>query len=439
MDSAKVNGGGAVSWFQPDMDRRAAERFALENRLRHAITRNELVLHYQPQVDAHTGSVIGIEALMRWQDPTHGLIQPGAFIQLAEDTGLIVPMGEWAMREACRQNRAWQLSGVTNVPIAVNVSIAQFRQPGFPVMVRHILEDTGLAARDLEIEITESLVMNDPELFIDTLRQLKRLGVMISIDDFGTGYSSLNYLKRLPIDKLKIDRSFVGDITHDPDNAALCRSIVDIAHSLRLLAIAEGVETAAQAHFLSRHHCDQLQGFLFCKPLPAAEVESHLLESFALPTPEKLHFGTTSTVLIVDDDLESADALANAIASPHIKIKMARTAAEAFEALADEQMAIVMADYRMPDMNGVVLLERVKLLYPETIRMIVTAYPAYESAADAINLAGIFKFVAKPWDPVTLRSDIRSALELHVRLADDLRLRDTLDYSRGFIARRAAK
>jgi diguanylate cyclase (GGDEF)-like protein/PAS domain S-box-containing protein len=439
MDHAKVNGGGSVSWFQPDMDRRAAERFALENRLRHALARNELVLHYQPQVDAHTGSVIGIEALMRWQDPLHGLIPPGAFIQLAEDTGLIISMGEWAMREACRQNRAWQLSGVTNVPIAVNVSIAQFRQPGFPVMVRHVLEDTGLAPRDLEIEITESLVMNDPELFIDTLRQLKRLGVMISIDDFGTGYSSLNYLKRLPIDKLKIDRSFVGDITHDPDNAALCRSIVDIAHSLRLLAIAEGVETAAQAHFLSRHHCDQLQGFLFCKPLPAAEVESHLLESFAIPTPEKLHFGTTSTILIIDDDLESADALANAIASPHIKIKMARTAAEAFEALADEQMAIVIADYRMPDMNGVALLERVKLLYPETIRMIVTAYPAYESAADAINLAGIFKFVAKPWDPATLRADIRSALEFHVRLADDLRLRDTLDYSRGFIARRAAK
>jgi len=438
MDSAKATGGDAVAWFRPEMDKRAAERFALENRLRHAVSREELLLHYQPQVDAHTGKVIGIEALLRWNDPTRGLVPPSEFIQLAEDSGLIVAMGEWAMREACRQNRAWQLQGAADVPIAVNVSIAQFRQPGFPAMVRHVLEDSGLAASDLEIEITESLVMNDPQLFIDTLRQLKRLGVMISIDDFGTGYSSLNYLKRLPIDKLKIDRSFVGDITQDPDDAALCRSIVDIAHSLRLLAIAEGVETPAQAQFLSRHHCDQLQGFLFCKPLPASEVEPYLMASFALPAPDKSHFGTRSTILIVDDDVESAGALAATIAAPHIRIKVVSSAPAAFEALAEEQVAIVMADYRMPDMDGVALLERVKLLYPETIRMIVTAFPAYESAADAINLAGIFKFVAKPWDPAALRADIRSALELHMRLAEDMHLRDSLDYSRSLVAARRA-
>jgi sensor c-di-GMP phosphodiesterase-like protein/ActR/RegA family two-component response regulator len=409
----------------------------LATQLRRALRRNLLTVVYQPIVDVKTGKILGAEALARWTNEDGQYVRPDVFVAAAEELGFIGKLTRVVLRLIVAELGDF-LRAHPEFHVNVNIAAADLADAQFLPMLEKLLRRHGVASESIGLELTERSTA-DHHLAISAIGKLRALGHEFYIDDFGTGYSSLNYLKRLPIDKLKIDRSFVGDITHDPDNAALCRSIVDIAHSLRLLAIAEGVETAAQAHFLSRHHCDQLQGFLFCKPLPAAEVESHLLESFALPTPEKLHFGTTSTVLIVDDDLESADALANAIASPHIKIKMARTAAEAFEALADEQMAIVMADYRMPDMNGVVLLERVKLLYPETIRMIVTAYPAYESAADAINLAGIFKFVAKPWDPVTLRSDIRSALELHVRLADDLRLRDTLDYSRGFIARRAAK
>jgi diguanylate cyclase (GGDEF)-like protein/PAS domain S-box-containing protein len=434
MNSAKQAGGGVVHWFQPYMDRHAAEKLARESRLRRALERNELVLHYQPQINAHTGEVIGMEALMRWQDPTVGLVPPARFIPLAEDTGLIVPMGEWALREACRQNREWLARGILNVPIAVNVSMAQFRQASFAQTVRRALEETGLSAEYLEIEITESLVMDDPELLISTLRELKRLGVCISIDDFGTGFSSLNYLKRLPIDKLKIDRSFVRDIAQDPDDAALCRSIVEIAHSLRLLAIAEGVETEAQAHFLARHHCDQLQGFLFCKPIPADEVEKTCTKrfEFTTSTPEPT---PSALVLVVDDDQDSARALTESISSEQVRVKVARSAADAFEVLAGEDVAVIISDYRMPDMNGVTLLAHVKLLYPETIRMIVTAYPAYEQAADAINQAGIFKYLIKPWDAENLREDIRNALDLHRRLRENERLRDTLDYSH-FPARR---
>jgi diguanylate cyclase (GGDEF)-like protein/PAS domain S-box-containing protein len=429
MNSAKVAGGGVAHWFQGNMDRHAAERLALTSRLGRAVERGELRLHYQAQINAHTGRVIGVEALMRWQDPMAGLVYPSAFIALAEETGLIVEMGEWALREACRQNRAWQHAGVLKGSVAVNVSIAQFRQPDFANTVRRILTETGMQADHLEIEITESLVMDDPELLISTLSELKRLGVCISIDDFGTGYSSLNYLKRLPIDKLKIDRSFVGDISHDPDDAALCRSIVEIAHSLRLLAIAEGVETGAQANFLARHHCDELQGFLFCKPLPADQIEAVFDKTFDVGS--RVHDSDLpqAVVLVVDDDQDAAGALVASIEDANIRVILARNAAQAFEVLAAEEVAVIISDFHMPDMNGVALLTRVKLLYPDTIRMMVTAYPAYEQAAEAINQAAIFKYLVKPWRQDVLRHEIRNALELHRRLTDNKQLRDTLDYS----------
>ena len=439
MNSAKVAGGGVAHWFQGNMDRHAAEKLALTSRLGRAVERSELRLHYQPQINAHSGRVIGVEALMRWQDPVAGLVYPGEFIALAEETGLIVEMGEWALREACRQNRAWQHAGVLNGSVAVNVSIAQFRQPDFANTVRTILAETGMAANRLEIEITESLVMDDPELLISTLSELKQLGVCISIDDFGTGYSSLNYLKRLPIDKLKIDRSFVGDISYDPDDAALCRSIVEIAHSLRLLAIAEGVETSAQANFLARHRCDELQGFLFCKPLPADQVEAMFDRTFDVGSRAHDSEQPQALVLVVDDDQDAAQALMEAIAATDVRVVLARSAADAFEVLAAEDVAVIISDYRMPDMNGVTLLARVKLLYPETIRMMMTAYPAYEQAAEAINQAAIFKYLVKPWQPDQLRDEIGNALELHRRLSANEHLRDTLDYSSERPARVAAR
>ena len=245
----------------------------MESELRHALERNEFVLHYQPQVDLRSGQVIGMEALLRWHHPEFGMVSPASFIGLAEETGLIVPIGAWVLRTACAQNKLWQRAGAGNLRVAVNLSARQFAQPDLVQSIMGILQETGLAAHHLEIELTESMVMTDVERAIGTLRELKAIGVKLSIDDFGTGYSSLSYLKRFPIDVLKIDRSFVRDITLDADDAAIVASIISLSHNLNLKVIAEGVETQEQLMYLRQHDCDQMQGYYFSKPLPADAFE----------------------------------------------------------------------------------------------------------------------------------------------------------------------
>jgi EAL domain-containing protein (putative c-di-GMP-specific phosphodiesterase class I) len=247
------------------------ERLALENALRRAIERNEFLLHYQPKINIGSGVVCGMEALVRWQQPGKGLVPPAQFIPLAEETGLIVPIGKWVLRTACARNKAWQDEGLPPLRIAVNLSARQFAQENLVEDVAAILDETGLDPALLELEITESMVMRDPEHAVKLLDRLKSMGVHLSIDDFGTGYSSLSYLKRFPIDSLKIDRSFIQDLPGDGEDAAITQAILAMAHSLRLEVIAEGVETAAQLHFLREHGCDEMQGYHFSKPLPAED------------------------------------------------------------------------------------------------------------------------------------------------------------------------
>jgi EAL domain-containing protein (putative c-di-GMP-specific phosphodiesterase class I) len=251
------------------MTARAIKRLELENNLRRGLERDQFMIHYQPQADLETGRIVGMEALVRWQHPELGVISPGDFIPLAEDTGLIMPLGEWVLRTACAQYKGWQEEGLTPLRMSVNVSARQFQQPNLVRTVARVLRETELDAQFLELELTEIAVMNDPDRAITTLRQLKEMGIKISIDDFGTGYSSLSYLKRFPIDVLKIDRSFVRDITTDPDDEAICMSIIELAHNLNLRVIAEGVETEAQLGFLRLLKCNEMQGYLFSKPLPA--------------------------------------------------------------------------------------------------------------------------------------------------------------------------
>jgi diguanylate cyclase (GGDEF)-like protein len=282
MYHAKEMGRNNFQFFTQDMNARAFAVLSLETSLRRAVEKQEFLLHYQPQLNS-AGQVVGVEALVRWQHPEMGLVFPGQFIAIAEERGLIVAIGEWVLREACRQNRAWHDAGLMAVPVGVNVSALQFRQPDFPDKIAAVLRDTGLAPEFLELEITESVIMHGAENAIATLRRLKSMGVKLSIDDFGTGYSSLSYLKQFPIDRLKLDQSFVRGLPGNPDDLAISSAVLGMAKALNLKVIAEGVESEAQMNFLFSRDCDEVQGYFFTKPLPAGDVE-HFISRQLLPT-----------------------------------------------------------------------------------------------------------------------------------------------------------
>ena len=276
LHQAKEEGRNKYKLFTPAMNEKIAKRLDLGKRLRKAAEKEEFLLYYQPEVDINTGEVIGIEALLRWQEQGRGLTLPGEFIPFAEDSGLIVPIGEWVMRAACTQNRVWQERGLKPVSIAVNLSMRQFRQKNFLDAVARILKETGLDPKYLDLELTESVLMEDAESVIDILNKLKATGIRLTIDDFGTGYSSLEYLKRMPINMLKIAQSFIRDITSDPDDATIATTIIRMGHSLGIEVIAEGVETVEQLNLLKGMQCDKIQGYLASRPVPAGEVEKFL-------------------------------------------------------------------------------------------------------------------------------------------------------------------
>jgi diguanylate cyclase (GGDEF)-like protein len=278
---AKEQGRNTYQLYTPAMNATALERLALESRLYRALEREEFVIYYQPQINIHTGGVVGVEALVRWRHPKLGLILPGKFIPLAEETGFIIPLGEWVLLTACAQNKAWQDAGLPPLRMAVNLSISHFKREDLTKMLAQVLEKTGLHPNYLELELTESIGMENVERAITKLQELKALGVKLSIDDFGTGYSSLSYLKRFPIDTLKIDQSFVQHIPTNPNDAAITTAIIAMAHSLNLKVIAEGVETEEQLTFLRPYRCDEMQGFLFSKPMPAEEFIQFFREKMA--------------------------------------------------------------------------------------------------------------------------------------------------------------
>ncbi|MBI3902693.1 MAG: EAL domain-containing protein [Nitrosomonadales bacterium] len=271
MYHAKECGRNNFQFFTRNMTTRAMERSATEMKLHHALERNEFLLHYQPQVDRASGDIIGVEALLRWNNPGAGMIMPGQFIPIAEESGMIVPIGEWVLREACRQNMAWRKLGLPPITVAVNLSAVQFRQKNLGEVILNALYESGLPPSGLELEITESAVIRDSEAAILLLYELKDLGVKLAMDDFGTGYSSLGYLKLLPIDKLKIDQSFVRDMMEDQADAALVSTIINMARNLNLKPMAEGVETSAQLDMLAQYGCDEIQGYYFSKPVPPDE------------------------------------------------------------------------------------------------------------------------------------------------------------------------
>jgi diguanylate cyclase (GGDEF)-like protein len=290
MYQAKEHGRNTYEYFSAEMNRRAYERQVIENRLRGALQRNELFLVYQPQMNIETGDIVGLEALIRWNHPERGVLAPCHFIPLAEETGLIIPVGEWVLRTACIQNKRWQEDGLRPVRVAVNISGRQFKHVAIVDTVRQALEESGLEPRYLDLELTESTVMDEPTSVVPILNSLQELGVGLSIDDFGTGYSSLSCLKHFPIDRLKIDRSFISDICSAPDDSAIAEAIILMAKSLRLEVVAEGVEHRQQLDFLKSRNCFSMQGFYFSKPLSVEKCTEFLAASGAgiLPYPEEV-------------------------------------------------------------------------------------------------------------------------------------------------------
>jgi EAL domain-containing protein (putative c-di-GMP-specific phosphodiesterase class I) len=278
MYEAKKQGRNNYQFFRRDMQVRLADRQSLEGDLRYALGRNEFLLHYQPKFNLQTGQITGMEGLIRWLHPERGMVPPAQFIPIAEECGLILPIGRWVLLEACRQARAWGDSGIGVVPIAVNVSAPEFRDKDFISGVRAVLIATGVDPLNLELELTESVLMEDAKSTVHTLGALKAMGVTLAIDDFGTGYSSFTYLRRFPVDALKLDQSFVQDITEDPGDASIVSAMINIGKSLNRRVIAEGVETLEQLKFLQSHGCCEGQGYYFSHPL-AAEQAGKLLEA----------------------------------------------------------------------------------------------------------------------------------------------------------------
>jgi diguanylate cyclase (GGDEF)-like protein/PAS domain S-box-containing protein len=395
-------------FYRPELNRGASERFKLESALRRAIERDEFVLHYQPQVSLESGAIVGFEALVRWRHPERGLVGPGSFIALAEETGLILPIGEWVLRRACQQCRAWQDDGLAVVPVSVNLSARQFSDQ-IPAIVRRILDETGLEPKLLELELTESASMTDPAKSFEILGQLKAMGIGLSIDDFGTGYSNLNYLKRFPVDKLKLDQSFVRDIVTDPDDLSIARAVIAMAHGLRLTVVAEGVEGAGQLALLAEHGCDEIQGYLFSRPVEPDACAGMLRDAVTLSLESLRRTPYERTLLYVDDEVNLQAAVRRALRQRGYQVLCASDAAAAFEILARTEVGVILCDQRMAGMSGTQFLGRVKTMYPDVVRMVLSGYTDLQSVTDAVNHGAIFKFLTKPWVDEELHEALREA------------------------------
>jgi EAL domain-containing protein (putative c-di-GMP-specific phosphodiesterase class I) len=277
---AMEDGANRFRFFTDEMNQEIQARLKMESGLRQALARKELYLEYQPQVDIRTGAVAGLEALLRWNSPELGRVPPGRFIGVAENSSLIIPIGEWVLRSACTQAKSWQERGLPAVPVAVNVSPVQFRQQGFCELVRKTLRETGLKPEYLELELTESLLLTNADLTASMMAELRAMGVTLTIDDFGTGYSSLGYLNQFKVHRLKIAQAFVKDVSTDPDDAAITIAIIKMAKAMNLSVLAEGVETEEQLLFMRAQNCPMIQGFYFSRPVAVDEVDGHLRTGF---------------------------------------------------------------------------------------------------------------------------------------------------------------
>jgi diguanylate cyclase (GGDEF)-like protein/PAS domain S-box-containing protein len=409
MVRAKEAGRDGYRFFTAGMNVQVLARLDLELALRGALEDGQFALYYQPKLELNTGRISGVEALLRWQRPGYGLVYPAEFVPVMEETGLVVRVGEWIIDEACRQIAEWNREGVRDLRVAVNVSSRQFVEGDLEGAIRRALDTHGIEPGLLELELTESALMSNAEHTIEVLTSLKQLGIRIAIDDFGTGYSSLAYLKRFPVDKLKIDIAFVRDVTTNPDDAAIALAIISMAHSLHMLVIAEGVESRAQMAYLRRHRCDEIQGFHFARALPAPDLARLVIENREQPDAPAADDGNVQTLLVVDDDVNVLTALHRLFRRDNYRVLTAASPREGFELLALYRVQVILCDQRMPVMSGTEFLSKVKEMYPDTIRIILSGYTGVEAVLDSINRGAIYRFYTKPWDDNELRDNVRLA------------------------------
>lgn len=406
MDWCRRDGTCNVQLFSEHLHTDLQHRMELERELRQALQRNEFFLEYQPQINLQTREVKSVEALIRWNSP-RGVLQPKNFISFAEECDLIIPISNWVIREACRQGAEWIKQGA-QLNIAVNLSASHFQNGMLLEQIASAVNDSGFPVGMLELEVTESCIMQDVGNSITTLRALKALGVSISVDDFGTGYSSLSYLKLFPLDKLKIDQSFVCDLSGSNSDAVIVRAIIALGHAMGLTVIAEGVETQEQYALLRSWHCDEMQGFLFSRPslpdsLPA--IIKHLnnqTSEFTLSHTKE----TEHVLLLVDDEPSILNALRRTLRSGEYRIVIANNAEEALDALARNEVGVIITDNRMPGVSGIELLRQVKQRYPQITRIMLSGYSDFTSLSSAINSGEIFRFLSKPWEDDQIKAAV---------------------------------
>ncbi|MBR9981860.1 MAG: EAL domain-containing protein [Desulfatitalea sp.] len=382
--------------------------------LRQALEHDQFVLFYQPKVDLRTGRISGVEALIRWQHPQRGLLAPGLFLPVAEQTGLMPAIDQWVLRAVCDQIRQWQRAGVPAVPVAVNIGSEHFEQEGFVRNLAALLDHKAIAPHLVELELTESTLMQDPDRAESTFKQLRTMGVKVAMDDFGTGYSGLAYLRRLSFDTLKIDRSYVQNVAVSPANASIVSAVIALAHTLGLHVVGEGTETLEQVAFLHRCNCDTIQGFYFSPPRPLAEIEALLRGKKRYAVPLARECIEEPCVLVLDDEKSIVKALlrvlqlggyrAVGVCSPH----------EALALMAAEPAHVVISDHRMPEMLGIDFLGRIKTLYPNTVRVLLSGQADMGTLSEAINKRCVDRFISKPWDRQHLLDEVRQAVQTAV-------------------------
>jgi diguanylate cyclase (GGDEF)-like protein/PAS domain S-box-containing protein len=415
---AKHEGRNTVVAFANKDKQQLEDRHTLGFYLNDALRRGEFLLHYQPQISGQDWRICGVEALLRWQSPEFGFLTPGRFQQVAEDMGLMVDIGSFVLNTACRQAREWLDAGTDEFAISINVSPAQMQRTGFVQEVRRALDDAKLPARYIELELIESMMTGNVDRMISTMRALKALGVRLSMDDFGTGYSSLNYLRQFPLDQLKIDQSFVRDISTDAGASGVCRAIITLAHQLGMSVLAEGVETAAQVGYLRRNDCDFFQGYYFCKPVTAAQALEILRHRYLAHEGIEQPIEQKPTLLLVDDEENILNSLTRMLRRDGYRILTATGAEEAFDILGRNEVQVVISDQRMPGISGTELLSKVKDMYPQTVRIVLSGYTDLQAVTNAINQGAIYKYLTKPWDDEELRMQVRDAFRIARREGD---------------------